>query len=54
MKEYLSNIYLKVALYKDFYTDSEIAEMKEIWEYYLAYWNISKGGEGYAVTDIFA
>ena len=54
MKEYLSNIYLKMVLYKDSYTDSEIAEMKEIWEYYIAYWNITKGGEGRDLSDIFA
>lgn len=54
MKEYLSNIYLKVVLYKDSYTDSEIAEMKQIWDEYIAYWNITKGGEGYDITDIFS
>ena len=54
MKEYLSNIYLKMVLYKDSYTDSEIAEMKEIWEYYITYWNITKGGEGRDLSDIFA
>lgn len=54
MKEYLSNIYLKVVLYKDFYTDSEIAEMKQIWDEYIAYWNITKGGEGRDLFDIFS
>lgn len=54
MKEYLSNIYLKMILYKDFYSDSEIAEMEQIWVYYTNYWNLKKGGEGHDIADIFA
>lgn len=53
MKEYLSNIYLKMVLYKDFYSETEIAEMEEIWFTYTAYWNITKGGEGNALPEIF-
>ena len=54
MKEYLSNIYLKVTLYKSAYTENELEEMRQIWNYYIAYWNITKGGEGNDVADIFA
>ena len=54
MKEYLSNIYLKMVLYRDFYTESEISAMKEIWNEYISYWNIKKGGEGADLSDIFA
>lgn len=53
MKEYLSNIYLKMVLYRDFYTESEVNEMKELWNEYIAYWNIKKGGEGADLTNIF-
>lgn len=53
MKEYLSNIYLKVALYKDSYTQSEVDEMEEIWDTYIAYWDIRSGGEGQPLSDIF-
>lgn len=54
MKEYISNIYLKMVLYKDFYTESEINEMEEIWTYYTDYWQIKRGGEGAALPDLFA
>lgn len=54
MKEYLSNIYLKMVLYRDFYTESEVGEMEEIWNRYIAYWNIKKGGEGADLPNIFA
>lgn len=54
MKEYLSNIYLKVVLYKDNYSDSEIAEMEQIWNQYTQYWDLTKGGEGRDLTNIFA
>lgn len=54
MKEYLSNIYLKINLYKDNYSDSEIAEMEQIWDEYILYWDLKKGGEGQNLTDIFA
>ena len=53
MKEYLSNIYLKMVLYRDFYTESEVNEMKELWNEYIAFWNIKKGGEGADLTNIF-
>jgi hypothetical protein len=54
MKEYLSNIYLKMILYKDFYTQSQINEMKQIWDQYTKYWNLKNVGEGAPLTDIFA
>ncbi len=54
MKEYISNIYLKMVLYKDFYTESEINEMEELWTYYTDYWQIKRGGEGAALPDLFA
>lgn len=53
MKEYLSNIYLKMSLYKNAYSESEIEEMRQIWNEYIAYWNITKGGEGNDLGDIF-
>lgn len=53
MKEYLSNIYLKMNHYKDFYSETEISEMKDIWDTYIAYWNITGVGEGYALPDLF-
>lgn len=54
MKEYLSNIYLKMVLYKDFYSDSEIAEMEAIWNEYTQYWKLTHGGEGSGLPEIFA
>lgn len=53
MKEYLSNIYLKMVLYKDFYTESEINEMEEIWYTYTQYWNLKCGGEGAGLPQLF-
>lgn len=53
MKEYLTNIYLKMNHYKDFYSETEISEMKEIWDTYIAYWQITGVGEGYALPDLF-
>lgn len=54
MKEYLSNIYLKMVLYKDFYTESEINEMEEIWNTYTQYWNLKCGGEGAGLPQLFS
>ena len=54
MKEYLSNIYLKMSLYKNAYSETEIEEMRQIWNQYIAYWDITKGGEGNGLTNIFA
>ena len=42
-----------MVLYRDFYTESEVNEMKELWNEYIAYWNIKKGGEGADLTNIF-
>lgn len=53
MKEYLSNIYLKMVMYKDSYTQSEIDEMEEIWNTYTGYWNLKGGGEGSGLPPIF-
>ncbi len=53
MKEYLSNIYLKMSMYKDYYTEEEIGEMKQTWEYYTEYWNLTKGGEGKGLPTLF-
>lgn len=53
MKEYLSNIYIKMSMYKDYYTEEEIGEMKEVWDYYTTYWNLTKGGEGKGLPNIF-
>lgn len=53
MKEYLSNIYLKMVLYKDFYSETEVSEMEAIWNYYTQYWDIRKGGEGADLPNLF-
>lgn len=53
MKEYLSNIYLKMALYEDSYSETEIRQMEKDWNTYIAYWNITKGGEGNGLPDLF-
>lgn len=53
MKEYLSNIYLKMVLYKDFYSQSEIDEMESIWTFYTEYWHLTHGGEGSGLPNIF-
>jgi len=54
MKEYLSNIYLKMVLYRDFFTESEVNEMEEIWNTYTQYWNLKRGGEGAGLPQLFS
>jgi hypothetical protein len=53
-KEWLTIIYVRVELYKEFFNDAEIAEMKTDWDFYTNYFGITKGGEGNALPDIFA
>ena len=53
MKEYLSNIYLKMVMYKDSYTESEVDEMEQIWFTYTQYWHLTRGGEGNGLPEIF-
>ena len=53
MKENLSNVYLKMTLYRDSYSETEIRQMEEDWNTYIAYWNITKGGEGNVLPDLF-
>ena len=46
MKEYLSLLYMKVYLYKDYYSAEEIKEMRETFYFYANYFGITKIGEG--------
>lgn len=46
MKEYLCVIYLKGVVYGDYYSEEEVNEMREIWNYYIQYWDMKNGGEG--------
>ena len=52
MKEYLSVIYLNMTLAKSEATDEEKIEMKEIFSYYTAYFEITKTNEGGSLIDI--
>lgn len=53
MKEYLAIIYLKVTLYRATYTDEQIEEMKNIFEYYTNYYSIVASMEGGNLGGIF-
>ena len=53
MKEYLAIIYLKVTLYRATYTDEQIEEMKNIFEYYTNYYSIIASIEGGDLGGIF-
>ena len=53
-KENLSVIYLKKSMYGDYCSETELLEMKEIWEYYTTYFGIDKGGEGLDLANLFA
>ena len=53
MKEYLSVIYLKMKLYRSNYTDTEVNEMIETFEYYIQKFGITKQGEGFDIEGIF-
>ena len=46
MKEYLSVIYLEVMLYKNYFSNEELLNMKEIFTYYTTYFNITRTAEG--------
>ncbi len=46
MMENLSVLYLKAVVYGDSYSNEELAEMRETWNYYINYFGITKGGEG--------
>lgn len=52
MKEYLSVIYLNMTLAKAQVTEEEKIEMKEIFSYYTAYFEITKTNEGGSLIDI--
>lgn len=52
MKEYLTVIYLKIVIWRDNYTESERREMKEIFEYYTNYYNITRLNEGGSSIDL--
>ena len=53
MKEYLSVIYLKMKLYRSNYTNEEIDEMLETFEYYIQKFGIRYQGEGNSIDGIF-
>ena len=52
MKEYLSVIYLNMTLAKSEVTEEEKIEMKEIFSYYIAYFEITKTSEGGSLIDV--
>lgn len=53
MKEYLEVIFLKMKLYRSNYSDSEINEMLETFEYYTTKFSITMQGEGNSIDGIF-
>ena len=53
MKEYLMVIYLKMKLYRSNYTDEEIQEMLDTFDYYIQKFAITKQGEGNDISGIF-
>ena len=53
MKEYLSVIYLKIKLYRNLYSEAEVNEMIETFEYYIQKFEITKQGEGFDINGIF-
>ena len=53
MKEYLSVIYLKMKLYRSNYSEAEVNEMIETFEYYIQKFGITKQGEGFDIAGIF-
>ena len=53
MKEYLSVIYLKMILYRSNYSDEEVNEMLEIFNFYTQLFGITKSGEGVDIGNIF-
>ena len=53
MKEYLSIIYLKMKLYRSNYSEAEVNEMIETFEYYIQKFGITKQGEGFDIDGIF-
>lgn len=46
MKEYLCVLFLKATVYGDYYTNAELDEMRETWNYYINKFGITGGGEG--------
>ena len=50
MKEYLPVIYMKVLLYADYYSQEELAEMRETFYFYTNKFGITKIGEGISIT----
>lgn len=46
MKEDLCVLYLKGVVYGDSYSEEEMAEIRETWNYYIDYFAMTKGGEG--------
>ena len=53
MKEYLSVIYLKIILYRSNYSDEEINEMLDTFNFYTQLFGITKSGEGVDIGNIF-
>ena len=50
MKEYLPVIYMKVLLYSDYYSQEELAQMRETFYFYTSKFGITKIGEGISIT----
>ena len=44
-------IYLKATVYGDDYSAEEMSEMRGIWKEYIAYFNITNGGEGQLLPE---
>lgn len=53
MKEYLEVIFLKMKLYRSYYSDEEINEMLETFDYYITKFSITMQGEGNSIKGIF-
>ena len=53
MKEYLSVIYLKIILYRSNFSEEEINEMLDTFNFYTQLFGITKSGEGVDIFNIF-
>ena len=53
MKENLTPLYIKFTVLKSYYSDDEIAEIKETLKYYVNLFKLSESKEGAGLDDIF-
>ncbi len=53
MKEYLTVIFLKLSYYQASYTSAQVAEMKENFNYYTKYFQITNYAEGTGLEGLF-